>query len=87
MTCRQSPGRQNLDTAEGVLIALRHYTVDEAFREMVRAAQQHRVPLFALADALVSAAGGRPAARDGAARTAVIAEWGALLAGPAVSRG
>ncbi|OBB70609.1 hypothetical protein A5759_00380 [Mycobacterium sp. 852014-52144_SCH5372336] len=74
-----TPGRQCLDTAEGVLIALRHCTVDEAFREMIRAAQQHQVPLFTLADALVTAAGGKAECPNAAARTAVLAEWGALL--------
>ena len=75
-------GRQGLDTAEGVLVALRQCTVDEAFREMIRAAQQHQVPLFTLADALVSAAGAAEVhgldCAD-AARRAVLAEWGTLL--------
>ncbi len=78
-----TPGRQCLDTAEGVLIALRHCTVDEAFREMIRAAQQHQVPLFTLADALVTAAGGKAECPNVAARAAVLAEWGALLRAPA----
>ncbi|MFV9635161.1 ANTAR domain-containing protein [Mycobacterium neumannii] len=78
-----TPGRQCLDTAEGVLIALRHCTVDEAFREMIRAAQQHQVPLFTLADALVTAAGGKAEFPNAAARTAVLAEWGPLLQTPA----
>ncbi|RWA18871.1 hypothetical protein MELE44368_04325 [Mycolicibacterium elephantis DSM 44368] len=75
-------GRQGLDTAEGVLVALRQCTVDEAFQEMIRAAHQHRVPLFTLADALVSAAGAAEVHRldcADAARRAVIAEWGPLL--------
>ncbi|OBF90494.1 transcription antitermination regulator [Mycolicibacterium flavescens] len=74
-----TPGRQCLDTAEGVLIALRHCTVDEAFREIIRAAQHHRVPLFTLADALVTAASGTGECVNAAARTAVLTEWGALL--------
>ncbi|OBI74342.1 ANTAR domain-containing protein [Mycobacterium sp. E740] len=74
-----TPGRQRLDTAEGVLIALRHYSVDEAFREIIRAAKQHQVPLFTLADALVSAASGNAEGPHTAARTAVLAEWGPLL--------
>ncbi|MGE2721808.1 ANTAR domain-containing protein [Mycolicibacterium celeriflavum] len=74
-----TPGRQCLDTAEGVLIALRHCTVDEAFREMIRAAQHHQVPLFTLADALVTAASGKADCANTAARGAVLAEWGTLL--------
>lgn len=77
-----TPGRQCLDTAEGVLIALRHCTVDDAFREIVGAAQQHQVPLFTLADALVTAAGGKADCLNTAARAAVLAEWGSLLATP-----
>ncbi len=76
-----TPGRQGLDTAEGVLIALRQCTIDEAFREMIRAAQQHQVPLFTLADALVTAASGRAECPNPAARAAVLAEWGSLLTG------
>ncbi|MCV7282079.1 ANTAR domain-containing protein [Mycolicibacterium flavescens] len=86
MTCLRPTGRQGLDTAEGVLIALRRCTSDEAFREIIWAAEHHRVPVFALADALVTAASGSPTA-DGAARSAVVAQWGALLAGPARTGG
>jgi hypothetical protein len=77
-----TPGRQPLDTAEGVLIALRHCTVDEAFHEIIRAAQQHQVPLFTLADALVTAASGNAECQNTAAHTAVLAEWGQLLTRP-----
>ncbi|RAV18293.1 transcription antitermination regulator [Mycolicibacterium sp. GF69] len=82
-----TPGRKCLDTAEGVLVALRHCTVDEAFREIIRAAQHHQVPLFTLADALVTAASGTVASGTAeypnvAARTAVLAEWGPLLLTP-----
>lgn len=78
-----TPGRKCLDTAEGVLVALRHCTVDEAFREIIRAAQLHQVPLFTLADALVTAASGGAECPNAAARTAVLAEWGPLLLTPA----
>ncbi|KUI43412.1 hypothetical protein AU197_04765 [Mycobacterium sp. IS-1590] len=81
-----TPGRQCLDTAEGVLIALHHCTVDEAFREMIRVAQQHRVPLFTLADALVTVASGQPDCPNAAARAAVLTEWGALLSVSAAAR-
>ncbi len=77
-----TPGRKGLDTAEGVLIALRQCTVAEAFREMIRAAQQHQVPLFTLADALVTAASGHAERPHTAARAAVLAEWGPLLTTP-----
>lgn len=77
-----TPGRQCLDTAQGVLIALRHCTVDETFREIIRAAQQHQVPLFSLADALVTAATGDAECPNAAARTAALAEWGPLLRMP-----
>ena len=74
-------GRRILDTAEGVLIGLRHYHPDAAFTELIDASRRHAVPVFALASALIDlAAGARPPA-DAAlpAWSSAQHEWGPLL--------
>jgi ANTAR domain len=43
-----------LDTAEGVLIALRGCTLNQAFVEIVQTAKRHNVSTLSLADALVA---------------------------------
>jgi ANTAR domain len=47
-------GARILDTAEGVLIALRGYTHNQAFVEIVQTAKRHNVSTLSLADALVA---------------------------------
>jgi hypothetical protein len=47
-------GARILDTAEGVLIALRGCTLNQAFVEIVQTAKRHNVSTLSLADALVA---------------------------------
>ena len=73
-------GARILDTAEGVLIALRGCTLNDAFVEIVQTAKAHNVSTMSLADALVALAQGQasPDGHDvavGAARAA----WAHLL--------
>ena len=75
-------GRLVLDTAEGVLVALRRCGIESAFDELVNVAQRTSIPVFALASALVALAAGDESARiDPAARSAAQCEWGELLKG------
>jgi ANTAR domain len=75
-------GGRILDTAKGILIGLRRCPSETAFHELLGAAQRHRMPVFAMAWALVHLANGgdnsdhisvdaQSAARD---------EWGQLFA-------
>ena len=77
--CGPNSGRI-LDTARGILIGLRRCPSEAAFDELYSAAQRHRVPVFALAWALVHLA------RDGEktpsfveAQSAARHEWGPLF--------
>ena len=47
-------GARIRDTAEGVLIALRGYTLNQAFVEIVQTAKAHNLSTRSLADALVA---------------------------------
>src|SRR6478735_8732720 len=49
-------GARILDTAEGVLIALRGCSLNQAFVEIVQTAKAHNVSTLSLADALVALA-------------------------------
>ena len=49
-------GARILDTAEGVLIALRGCSLNQAFVEIVQTAKSHNVSTLSLADALVDMA-------------------------------
>jgi hypothetical protein len=49
-------GARILDTAEGVLIALRGCTLNQAFVEIVQTAKRHNVSTLSVADALVAIA-------------------------------
>ena len=75
------PGRKPdirvLDTAVGILVGWRRCSTHSAFRELISVSERHRVPVFALADALVALAGqdGDPKA-DLAAQLAAEREWG-----------
>jgi hypothetical protein len=68
-----------LDRAEGVLVVLRHCTIDAAFDEIVTASKQHRVPTLCIARALVALAENSPLDDD--ATAAARYEWGSLLEG------
>ena len=74
-------GTRILDTAEGVLIALRGCSLNQAFVEIVQTAKAHNVSTLSLADALVrlpqdqASQDGQDAASDAAGTT-----WGHLFA-------
>ncbi len=77
-TCPES--RSPLDTAEGILIAMRHCVAMEAFDELVDAAFRYRVGLFSLASGLVAVAtGADEPAGDPRAYRAADREWGGLF--------
>ncbi|GFG72845.1 hypothetical protein [Mycobacterium botniense] len=77
-------GARILDTAEGVLVALRRYRLDEAFVEIMHTAKRHNVDAVNLAHALVTLAEdqhGRDI--DDAAAAVALSTWGQLFrAGP-----
>jgi hypothetical protein len=73
-------GARILDTAEGVLIALRGCSLNQAFVEIVGTAKAHNVSTFSLADALVAIAQTRTYPDvDDAAIVAARAAWGPLI--------
>jgi hypothetical protein len=76
----RSSGQRSLGAAEGVLVVLRHCSLDEAFIEIVETAKQQAVAPLELAGALVAIAE-NDATRDvdGAAVAAVDRAWGILL--------
>ncbi|WP_169587199.1 ANTAR domain-containing protein [Antrihabitans stalactiti] len=87
---RRHADARMLDTAEGVLVALRRCSIDEAFIELVHVAKRHHVPTLAVARALVEhAENGIDSSPDTDSETdgtgpADIArhEWGHLFPGP-----
>jgi ANTAR domain len=82
-------GGRILDTAKGILIGLRRCPSETAFHELLSAAQRHKMPVFAMAWALVHLANGgeKSAHTCGDAESAARDEWGQLFAGSAVSVG
>ncbi len=75
-----------LDTARGILIGLRRCRSGMAFDELHGAAQRHRIPVYAMAWALVHLAGeGEETPSFIEAQSAARREWGELFAGSAVS--
>src|SRR5574337_1900506 len=73
-------GARILDTAEGVLAALRRYRVDKAFIELMQTAKRHGVNPVSLADALVALAEEQSTGGiDDAAVVVARAAWGHLL--------
>ncbi|OBH06178.1 hypothetical protein A5696_23580 [Mycobacterium sp. E2699] len=74
-------GQRSLGAAEGVLVALRHCSLDEAFADIVQTAKRHSVAPLELADALVAIAENYPTSDLDAALIEVVdLAWGALLA-------
>jgi hypothetical protein len=70
-----------LDTARGILIGVRRCRSDTAFDELHSAAIRHRVPVFAMAWALVHLAGeGDETSSFDDAQSAARHEWGELFA-------
>ncbi|BBU23854.1 hypothetical protein [Mycobacterium xenopi] len=80
-TLRRSPGGARiLDTAEGVLVALRRYRLDRAFVEIMQTAKQHHLDPVSLADALVALAEDQVSADiDDAAAAVALSTWGHLF--------
>jgi hypothetical protein len=76
-----------LDTARGILIGLRRCRSEAAFQELLVAAQRHRLPVFAMAWALVhlTCGGDNSPENFNAARSAARHEWGHLVAESALS--
>ena len=73
-------GARILDTAEGVLIALRGCSLNQAFVEIVQTAKTHNVSTLSLADALVVLAQTQASQHDDdAAFVAARAAWGHLF--------
>ena len=73
-------GQRSLGAAEGVLVALRHCSLDEAFTDIVQTAKQHAVAPLELADALVAVAENDATRNfDDAVVAAVDRTWGTLL--------
>ena len=84
-SCGPNSGRI-LDTARGILIGLRRCPSDAALDELHSAAIRHKVPVFAMAWALVHLAGGgekTPSFVD--AQSAARHEWGALFKSAALT--
>jgi hypothetical protein len=74
-------GGRILDTARGILIGLRRCPSEAALHELLSAAQRHKVPVFAMAWALVHLAnGGEKLAHTFTdAQSAARYEWGQLF--------
>ena len=79
-------GGRIVDTAKGILIGLRRCPSAAAFHELLGAAQRHRMPVFAMAWALVHLAdGGENSAHISTdAQSAARHEWGELFIDSAV---
>jgi hypothetical protein len=83
--CGPNSGRI-LDTARGILIGLRRCPSEAAFDELQRAAQRHRLPVFAMAWALVHLAGDGEQTRSFVeAQLAARHEWGPLFVASAAA--
>ncbi|MEE6138368.1 ANTAR domain-containing protein [Mycobacterium sp. 050128] len=71
-----------LDTARGIIIGLRRCRSETAFDELHTAALRHKVPVFAMAWALVHLAGeGEKTSSFVEAQSAARHEWGQLFSG------
>lgn len=88
-TSSDVPGGRVLDTAQGILIGMRRCSSETALHELLGAAQRHKIPVFAMAWALVHLAGGdgKSSRTHVDAQSAARHEWGQLFAMPAVSTG
>jgi len=79
-------GSRVLDTAQGILIGLRRCSSETALHELLSVAQRHRMPVFAMAWALVHLAGGSEKSPHIfiEAQSAARHEWGRFFAASAV---
>lgn len=80
-------GGRILDTAQGILIGVRRCPSQTACDELLAAARRHKVPVFALAWALVHLAGdgGKLPHTFSGAQSAARREWGPLFTRSAVA--
>ncbi|GAA2408719.1 hypothetical protein GCM10009856_17320 [Mycolicibacterium llatzerense] len=79
-TVRLRPGVRALDRAEGVLMALRRCSCDDAFDELLEAARRQHVPVFTIATALVELVDGSDnSGSDPVASAAATRQWGELI--------
>jgi len=69
---------RGIDTAVGILVGWRRCSTHAAFRELISVSEKHRVPIFALAEALVTLASRDADSQttDSAAQLAAAKEWG-----------
>ncbi|OBA62602.1 antitermination regulator [Mycobacterium sp. 1100029.7] len=78
-SCGPNSGRI-LDTARGIIIGLRRCRSETALDELHSAAVRHRIPVFAMAWALVHLAGdGEKTSSFTEAQSAARHEWGQLF--------
>lgn len=76
-------GPRSLCAAQGVLVALRRCSLNEAFIDIVETAKRHNVAPLGLADALVAIAGNDlPQYFDDDVIAAAHHAWGGLLSRP-----
>ncbi|HYB35094.1 MAG TPA: hypothetical protein VEF72_04405 [Mycobacterium sp.] len=76
-------GQRSLGAAEGLVVALRHCSLDEAFIYIVQTAKRHNVAPTGLADALVAIAENDVTRDfDDMVVAAVVRAWGALSGRP-----
>lgn len=78
-----------LDTARGILMGARRCRSEAAFDELHTTARRHRVPIFAMAWALVHLAGDGQSPEHSLmdAQSAARDEWGHLFTGSPVATG
>lgn len=83
----EAHGGRILDTAKGILIGLRRCPSESAFHELISAAQRHKMPVFAMAWALVHLANGGDQSAQASADAELAArdEWGQLFADAALT--
>jgi hypothetical protein len=79
---RSQPRTDPIDTAEGVIVALRGCSPNQAFIELVRMANRYHVAPLHLADALVVIAANKPAVAWTRTQCSSLAKAGAFSRGP-----
>ena len=72
-----SPGRQ--ETTRAILVGWRGFSSHSAFRELIDVGERHRIPVFALAEALVNLASRDAQPADSTAQRAAEREWADTL--------
>lgn len=72
-------GIRALDAAKGILVALRRYTLADAFAEIVDVAAKYHIGTLSVCSALVDLAEGRSPAEHSPIVEAVRQEWAMLV--------